>query len=720
VPADDARFSILGYCRGVTAPRDGTPPAEADVGRLVGERYLLGELVGIGGMATVHRALDTRFDRSVAVKLLRREIIEDVDIAMRFRREALAATVLRHPNIVACLEAGTDDGQPYLVMELVEGEDLAARLRRVGRVDPPEAARIALDVARGLGVAHVRGIVHRDVKPGNILLARDGRAMVTDFGIARLAADAEGAVPGTTLGSVQYFSPEQARGATTTAASDVYGVGLVLYEAMTGRRAWRAETTAALASVRIGAPAPSPRALRPEIPAALDGIVIRALDPEPSLRFPNGAALAAALEGAIGRPEPVSPRVTAAGGTQIAAAAGVGSLAAMGAGAVPGASAPAGTSIGAGAVDGARSTPTWARGLPARPIAVGASSAAFASAAVSSGAPPEPASVGALAAPPAPASVGGLAAPMRPSNGAPPASAAVASHPQASAAPAAFPQPQGAGRTVAPQPRAARRPPPAVAAPLVVLLMVIIIVGGALYIAALPPGGDAGNLAVASPSSQPTPSPTVTPRATAKPTATPKPAATPAPAAAATPRPASGPGSPDLCGPIFGLACALDAGRYAPAVFEPAVRFDLRDGWSTQSQGAELLVLGRRAGTLTFASGIDTVYPKGDPAKAPATARALTETFITTDGVASGDPSDRKVDKRRAKVVDVWPSGRGRLPLFGAGAQVYFLEASGPTRVVVVDAPGGVLILTVEASDSSDLEDIWPEAKRVIDSLRFR
>ena len=131
---------------------------------------------------------------------------------MRFRREALAATVLRHPNIVACLETGTDDGQPFLVMELIEGEDLAARLRRGGRLAPVEAARIGLDVARALGVAHVRGIVHRDVKPGNILLARDGRAMVTDFGIARLAADAEGAVPGTTLGSVHYFSPEQATG----------------------------------------------------------------------------------------------------------------------------------------------------------------------------------------------------------------------------------------------------------------------------------------------------------------------------------------------------------------------------------------------------------------------------------------------------------------------------------------------------------------------------
>ena len=267
--------------------------------RIIGGRYQLGRVIGRGGMATIHEAMDLRLERPVAVKLLRPEAAADADLADRFRREALAATVLRHPNIVACLDTGTDDGQPYLVMDLVDGEDLAARRKRGGRLAPTHAARIGLDVARALGVAHVRGIVHRDVKPGNILLASDGRAMVTDFGIARLAADAEAARPGTTLGSVHYFSPEQAKGATTTPASDVYGLGLVLYEAMTGARAFGGETTDAIALARIGATPPSPRSIRPEVPVDLDAVVRRALAPEPGDRYANGNAMATALEAAM-------------------------------------------------------------------------------------------------------------------------------------------------------------------------------------------------------------------------------------------------------------------------------------------------------------------------------------------------------------------------------------------------------------------------------------
>jgi serine/threonine-protein kinase len=247
-------------------------------------------------MATIHRASDEATGHEVAVKLLRPEISREPDLAQRFRREALAATVLRHPNIVACIDTGTDGDQPYLVMELVDGEDLAVRLRRSGRLAPWQAARIALDVARALAMAHMRGIVHRDIKPGNILLATDGRAMVTDFGIARLATEAEATIPGTTLGSVHYFSPEQARGLSTDPASDVYGLGLVLYECVTGRRAWSGDTTDAIALARVGAVAPSARAVAPDVPAALDAVIRRALSPESADRYPSGASMAAALE----------------------------------------------------------------------------------------------------------------------------------------------------------------------------------------------------------------------------------------------------------------------------------------------------------------------------------------------------------------------------------------------------------------------------------------
>jgi serine/threonine-protein kinase len=282
------------------------PEQRPDTDRLIADRYRLGDIIGRGGMATIYRAHDTRLGRDVALKLLRPEISADRDLADRFRREALAATVLRHQNIVACTDTGSDPAGPFMVMELIEGEDLAARLVRTGPLPAVEVARIGLDIARALGVAHVRGIVHRDVKPSNILLARDGRAMITDFGIARLAADAEAALPGTTLGSVQYFSPEQAQGLTTTPASDVYGLGLVMYEALTGRRPWGGETSSRIALARVGATAPSPRDVRVDVPLALDAVVTKALAADPASRFSSGSAMAAALEPLAGAVDPGS------------------------------------------------------------------------------------------------------------------------------------------------------------------------------------------------------------------------------------------------------------------------------------------------------------------------------------------------------------------------------------------------------------------------------
>ena len=268
----------------------------AEPGDLLAGRYRLDELIGRGGMATVFRAWDTQLGRQVAVKLLRPEIVTDPDLALRFRREAHAAAVLHHPAVVGYLGSGTDGNQPFLVMELVDGDDLATRIRHAAPLPPRMAVRIAADVASGLAVAHARGIVHRDVKPGNIILDAADRARITDFGVARIAAESEATIPGTTLGSVHYFSPEQARGLPTTPASDVYSLGLVLYEMLTGTRPFTGETTAAIALARVGAPAPHPRAVDPTLPPDLDAVVARALDPDPAARYPDCGAFADALE----------------------------------------------------------------------------------------------------------------------------------------------------------------------------------------------------------------------------------------------------------------------------------------------------------------------------------------------------------------------------------------------------------------------------------------
>jgi eukaryotic-like serine/threonine-protein kinase len=621
----------------VTDPNGPTPP-QPDEGRLVADRYRLADVIGVGGMATVHRATDTKLDRTVAVKLLRREVVADADIAMRFRREALAATVLRHPNIVACLETGTDDGQPFLVMELIEGEDLAARLRRIGRLGTSEAARIALDVARALGVAHTRGIVHRDIKPGNILLARDGRAMVTDFGIARLAADAEGAIPGTTLGSVHYFSPEQAKGETTTGASDVYSLGLVLYEALTGRRAWSGETTAALAAVRIGAEPPSPRAIRADIPAALDAVVVHALDPDPARRYQSGNAMAAALEPIVARPDPASPTMAVPTATLMAGTAAAG---AHGAGGVGG--------------GGSQSANTMA-------------------------------SMGGAAQ-------GAVAPPLRPASTA------------------------GAARRVGPP--AQRRASRAIAGPFLVLVVVAVVVAGGLFVASLPGPRDPAVAALATTTPDPTGTPVPTERPASTPVAKPSTAPDATPAPRATPRPAAK-GSHDLCDPILGFACGLDKGTYDPSRFEPAIRFKLRDGWSASMWQPDLIALRREQGAVTFASGLIRVYPEGEAVDAPRSARSLVEDLIGTDGVAAGRPHDIRVDKRRARVVDLAPTGPDRVPLFGVSTQTYYLEPTGTTRIVVVDGKDGPLVIAIEPGADSSLEALLGEADRVVDSVRFR
>ena len=197
----------------------------AEVGRILGGRYRLVELLGQGGMATIYRAQDAQLGRDVAVKLLRAEYGADPAFLARFRQEAQAAAALNHPNVVGVFDYGTDGAGPFIVMELVTGGDLAGVLRERGPLPPTAAARIGQQVADALEAAHARGIVHRDIKPSNVLLTSAGRVKVADFGIAQAFSESQLTVPGMTMGSVHYFSPEQARGELVTPASDIYSTG---------------------------------------------------------------------------------------------------------------------------------------------------------------------------------------------------------------------------------------------------------------------------------------------------------------------------------------------------------------------------------------------------------------------------------------------------------------------------------------------------------------
>src|SRR4051812_29605662 len=269
-------------------------------------------------MARIYRGHDNQLDRDVAVKLLRPEYLRDPDFSSRFRQEAQNAASLNHPNVVSVYDYDEDPNGPYIVMELIDGEDLATILRRNGALPAAQAARIAAAVARALAAAHARGIVHRDVKPGNVLIGRDGRVKVVDFGIARAVAEAQMTLPGTTLGSVHYFSPEQARGETATNESDIYSLGIVMYEMLTGVRPWEGDSAASIAMARLSGAVPSPSAIRAGTPPMLEGIVRRAMARDPAARFQNGAEMADALDAVLSDGRPAAAGAAGAG----AAAAG--------------------------------------------------------------------------------------------------------------------------------------------------------------------------------------------------------------------------------------------------------------------------------------------------------------------------------------------------------------------------------------------------------------
>ena len=256
------------------------------VGELIAERYELEELVGTGGMSSVYRAHDRLLERDVALKVLHQRFLADGEQVERFRREARAVAQLSHPNIVTVIDRGEQDGRQYIVFEYVDGENLKALVEREGPLPERDAIELALQVARALGFAHEQGLVHRDVKPQNVLLNDGGDTKVTDFGIAR-SLDVHGGLTqtGTVMGTSDYIAPEQARGSRVDAQSDVYSLGAVLYELLTGEVPFKGDNFVAVAMRHINEPPPSVRERRPELSPCVDAVVRRAMAKEPRDRF---------------------------------------------------------------------------------------------------------------------------------------------------------------------------------------------------------------------------------------------------------------------------------------------------------------------------------------------------------------------------------------------------------------------------------------------------
>jgi serine/threonine-protein kinase len=266
------------------------------IGTLLSERFRLEEKIGSGGMSTVYRAFDETLERWVAIKLMHREISSDSDQLERFRREARAVASLSHPHLVTVIDFGEDDDHPYIVFEYVEGENLKDRIRRIGRLPVPEAVAYAIEIGRALECAHLNKLVHRDVKPQNVLIDREGRAKVTDFGIAR-SLEAEGlTATGRVLGTTDYVAPEQALGEPTTAQSDVYSLGICLFEMLTGDVPFKADTQVGVAMKHVKDPLPDIRMRRPEISAALASVVENACAKETANRYGSAAELVHELE----------------------------------------------------------------------------------------------------------------------------------------------------------------------------------------------------------------------------------------------------------------------------------------------------------------------------------------------------------------------------------------------------------------------------------------
>ena len=285
--------------------------------RLLGGRYELDGVVGRGGMAEVYRARDIRLDRIVAVKTLREDLARDATFQARFRREAQSAASLNHPSIVAVYDTGEDMAGPahvpYIVMEYVDGRTLRELLRDDRRLLPERALEITDGVLRALDYSHRNGIVHRDIKPGNVMLTRSAEVKVMDFGIARAVSDTQATMTQTAqvIGTAQYLSPEQARGERVDARSDLYSTGCLLYELLTGRPPFTGDSPVAIAYQHVRENPIPPSRVDPEIPAWADSIVLKAMAKDPAERYQSAAEMRTDIQRALsGVPVAAPPQAT--------------------------------------------------------------------------------------------------------------------------------------------------------------------------------------------------------------------------------------------------------------------------------------------------------------------------------------------------------------------------------------------------------------------------
>jgi serine/threonine-protein kinase len=265
--------------------------------QVLGERYEIGGVLGRGGMAEVHRGRDLRLGREVAVKVLRHDLARDPSFQVRFRREAQASASLNHPAIVAVYDTGEDrtalGNTPYIVMEYVEGETLRDVIRREGQLSPEHAMTVSADVCGALDFSHRNGIVHRDVKPGNVMITPEGAVKVMDFGIARAVSDSAATMTSTAavIGTAQYLSPEQARGEGVDARSDVYSVGCMLFELLTGGPPFTGDSPVAVAYQHVREDPRLPSSINPRVPPELDAIVLKAMSKNPANRYQSAAEM---------------------------------------------------------------------------------------------------------------------------------------------------------------------------------------------------------------------------------------------------------------------------------------------------------------------------------------------------------------------------------------------------------------------------------------------